>query len=92
MSFEIEYTDEAFSDIEKHKKSGDKKILLKIDKLLNELRENPTTGTGKPEKLKHYKTPTWSRRITDKHRLVYRIEDVKVIVLVLSFWGHYGDK
>ncbi len=92
MSFEIEYTPEAETDIEKHKKSGDKKVLLKINELLDELREHPTEGTGKPEKLKHYKTPTWSRRITGKHRLVYRIEEARVIVLVLSFWGHYGDK
>lgn len=92
MNYSIELTPEAIFDIEKHKKSGDKKILLKIDKLLNELRENPTSGTGKPELLKHYKTPTWSRRITDKHRLIYRIEESKIIVLVLSFWGHYQDK
>ena len=92
MSFEIEFTEIAIADLEKHKKSGDKKILLKIDNLLNELRENPTLGTGKPEKLKHYKIPTWSRRISDKHRLVYRIQDEKVLVLVLSCWGHYDDK
>lgn len=92
MSYEIELTLEAQSDIEKHKKSGDKKVLLKIDKLLNELREHPTTGTGKPEKLKYYQIPTWSRRVTDKHRLVYRIENEKIVVLVLSFWGHYADK
>jgi len=88
MSYELELTDEANSDIEKHKKSGDKKLLIKIDKLFNELRENPTSGTGKPEKLKHYKIVTWSRRISDKHRLVYRIQDEKVIVLILSLWGH----
>lgn len=92
MTYEIVYTDIALSDIKKHKKSGNKKILIKIDRLLDELRQNPTTGTGKPEKLKYYKIPTWSRRITDKHRLVYRIEDKKVCVLVLSFWGHYDDK
>ena len=91
MSYEIELTPEAEIDIEKHKKSGDKKVLLKIDKLFDELRENPTEGTGKPEKLKYYSIPTWSRRITDKHRLVYRVEQNKVIVLVLSIWGHYKD-
>ncbi len=92
MSYDIEYTEEAFEDIQKHKKSGDKKVLNKIDNLLDELREHPTTGTGKPEKLKHYKIETWSRKITDKHRLIYRIEKEKVIVLVLSFWEHYDDK
>lgn len=49
MSFEIELTDEASSDVDKHKKSGDKKVLIKIDKLFDELRTHPTTGTGKPE-------------------------------------------
>lgn len=92
MSYSIELTNEAISDIEKHKKAGDKKVLIKIDKLLTELREHPTTGTGKPEKLKHYETPTWSRRITDKHRLIYRIEDKKIVVIVLAFWGHYDSK
>lgn len=92
MSYSIELTLDAELDIERHKKSGDKKILIKINNLLNELREHPTTGTGKPELLKHYSIPTWSRRITGKHRLIYRIEENKVIVLVLSFWGHYEDK
>ena len=49
MSYSIELTEEAISDIDKLKKSGDKKVLIKINKLLNELREHPTTGTGKPE-------------------------------------------
>ncbi|MFV0566034.1 MAG: Txe/YoeB family addiction module toxin [Flavobacteriaceae bacterium] len=92
MSYEIELTETANSDIEKYKKAGDKKVLVKIDKLLNELREHPTSGTGKPERLKYYNIPTWSRRITDRHRLVYRIQDEKIIVLVLSFWGHYHDR
>lgn len=92
MSYFIELTPEAESDIEKHRKSGDKKVLIKIDKLLNELREHPTMGIGKPEKLKHYHIPTWSRRITDKHRLVYRIQGERIVVLVLSLWGHYTDK
>ena len=92
MNYEIELTDDADADIERHKKSGDKVLLRKIDKLFYELRDNPTEGTGKPEKLKHYKIPTWSRRINDKHRLIYRIESEKVIVLVLSLWGHYDDK
>jgi toxin YoeB len=92
MNYSIEITIDAEKDIEKLKKSGDKKVLVKIDKLLDELRSHPTTGTGKPEQLKHYQIPTWSRRISDKHRLIYRIQEEKVIVLILSFWGHYGNK
>lgn len=85
MSYAIEVTPEAEQDIERHKKAGDRKVLVKIDKLLDELREHPSFGTGKPEKLKYYHTPTWSRRITGKHRLVYRIQEETVIVLILSF-------
>jgi toxin YoeB len=92
MTYEIELTLDAISDIERHKKSGDKKVLIKIDKLLNELREHPTFGTGKPEKLKNYEIETWLRRISDKHRLIYRIEEGKVVVIIFSFWGHYNDK
>ena len=55
-------------DIEKHKKTGDKSILLKINKLLNELRQHPKTGTGKPEILKHGFHGLYSRRINKKHR------------------------
>ncbi|WP_390936059.1 Txe/YoeB family addiction module toxin [Parapedobacter soli] len=84
MSYAIEVTPEAEQDIERHKKAGDRKVLVKIDKLLDELREHPSFGTGKPEKLKYYHTPTWSRRITGKHRLVYRIQEETVIVLILS--------
>ena len=84
MTYSIELTFDAELDIEKFKKSG--------DKLLNELREHPTKGTGKPEQLKYYDIPTWSRRINDKHRLIYRIQEDKIIVLVFSFWGHYGNK
>lgn len=58
MNYSIEITIDAEKDIEKLKKSGDKKVLVKIDKLLDELRSHPTTGTGKPEQLKHYEIPT----------------------------------
>ena len=92
MSYDIQYTGEAEKDFERHRKSGNKKLLQKIDALLNELREHPRTGTGKPEQLKHYEVPTWSRRISREHRLVYRIQNEVVIVLVLSAYGHYDDK
>lgn len=53
MSYTIELTVDSIKDIEKFKKSGDKKVLIKIDKLLDELREHSKTGTGKPEQLKY---------------------------------------
>ena len=71
MIYSIELTFDAQQDIESYKTSGYKKILIKMDKLQKELREHPTFGTGKPEQLKFYEMPTWSRIINDKHRLVY---------------------
>ena len=63
--------------------------LGKLAKLLDELKEHPRSGTGQCEQLKHYKEETWSRRITREHRLVYRIYDAIVEVLVISAFGHY---
>lgn len=92
MMFEIDYTFEALEDIEKLKKTGNKVILKKLFSLIQELKQHPETGTGKPERLKHYQQNTWSRRIDRKHRLVYLIDGTKIIVTILGAYGHYGDK
>ncbi len=92
MRYTLEFTETALADIEKHKKSGDKAVLKKIEKLLNELIEHPTTGTGKPEMLKENLAGLYSRRINKKHRLVYSIDDQIITVYVLSAWSHYKHK
>ena len=92
MSYTLEFTETALADIEKHKKSGDKAVLKKTEKLLNELMEHPTTGTGQPEMLKHNLAGLYSRRINKKHRLVYSIDEQIITVHVLSAWFHYGDR
>ena len=92
MIYRLRFTTNALKDIQQHKKSGDKKLLQKIEVLLNELREHPRTGTGQPEKLKHDLEGLYSRRINRKHRLVYEIEDEIITVIVLSAYSHYGDK
>jgi len=92
VSYRLDFSKTALEDIEKHKKSGDKPTLRKIEKLLNELMEHPKTGTGQPEMLKHELAGLYSRRINKKHRLVYSIKDQIVTVYVLSTWSHYGDK
>ena len=92
MSYTLDFSKTALKDIEKHKKSGDKATLKKIEKLLNELMEHPTTGTGQPEMLKHDLAGLHSRRINQKHRLVYSINELVITVYVLSAWSHYGDK
>ena len=92
MKYSLELSKTALEDIKKHKKTGDKPTLRKIQKLLNELMEHPTIGTGQPELLKHDLAGLYSRRINRKHRLVYSINEQIVTVHVLSAWSHYGDK
>jgi toxin YoeB len=92
MSYVLNFSKTALKDIEKHRKSGNKVTLKKIEKLLNELIEHPMTGTGQPEILKHDLAGLYSRRINQKHRLVYSINEQIVTIYVLSAWSHYGDK
>ena len=92
MSYVLKFTKVALADIKKHKKARDKAVLKKIAKLLEELKENPTDGTGRVELMKYGLSGKFSRRINHKHRLVYSIEDEIVTVHVLSLWEHYDDK
>lgn len=71
MEFKLSLSEEALSDIERHKKSGNKLILRKLERILNELVSTPFNGTGKPEPLKYHLPNYWSRRLKDKHRLEY---------------------
>lgn len=64
----------------------------KAIKLLNEIAIHPKTGTRHPEPLKGEPNDRWSRKITKKHRLVYRIFEEEVHVYILSSYGHYEDK
>ena len=92
MSYTLAFTKTALRDIERHRKSGDISILKKIEKLLNEMKEHPTSGTGQPEMLRYNLAGLYSRRINKKHRLVYSIDEEVVTVHILSAWSHYGDK
>ncbi|MFP5082113.1 Txe/YoeB family addiction module toxin [Pedobacter sp. JCM 36344] len=73
-------------------RSGNKADIKKVETIFAELEVHPTTGTGKPEQLKYELSGFWSRRINQKDRLIYRINDLEVVVTVLSAKGHYGDK
>jgi toxin YoeB len=92
MSYRVIHSPKAETHWTKHIKSGDKATMKKIVRLLEELEKHSRSGTGKPEHLKYKEMETWSRRINDKHRMVYEIDDDIVTIDVLSFWGHYGDK
>lgn len=90
--FRVEIKIEAQKDLKKHFKSGNKATIKKIEVILKELENHPESGTGQPEQLKHELVGKWSRRINQKDRMVYSINDNTVTVEVLSAMGHYSDK
>lgn len=92
MIYELVLSDEAQAHLIEWKKSGQKKTLKKILNLFEELKEHPTTGTGHVEQLKGNLSGLWSREINKGERMIYNIEDYRVIVNVISLKGHYGDK
>lgn len=61
----------------------------KIILLIENIKQSPFKGLGKPEPLKHEIPTCWSRRINKKDRLVYRIH--KRDIHIISILGHYND-
>lgn len=67
--------------------STDQKVLHRINSLIKDIQRTPFEGVGKPEPLKHALSGYWSRRITDEHRIVYKIERDSLLIAQLRF--HY---
>ena len=67
--------------------SQDRKILKRINALINDVDRNGNEGIGKPEPLRHALTGAWSRRITEEHRLVYLVDGGDLVVLQARY--HY---
>lgn len=89
----LTYSKSFFEHLQKHEKSGKKKILQKIDAFLDEIENHPTTGTGQVEQLKGFgERSVWSRRIDQKHRLTYEVFEDEKVVKILTSYGHYDDK
>ena len=83
---EILFEKDALADFTEWERKN-KRIFDRILELLNDARENPFKGIGKPEPLKYQLTGCWSRRITKEHRLVYQVTDTAIIVIACKF--HY---
>jgi toxin YoeB len=65
----------------------DKKMVKRINNLINAITRNPFDGIGNPEPLKHNWSGFWSRRIDHEHRLVYQVNDDHIIILQCRY--HY---
>jgi toxin YoeB len=82
----LTFSDEAWEDYQ-HWQKQDRRVLERINKLIKEVQRDPFVGVGKPEPLKHALSGFWSRRITDEHRMVYRVEGDHLQIAQLRF--HY---
>ncbi len=67
--------------------TNDKKMLRKINELIKDIRKTPFEGKGKPEPLKYDLSGFWSRRIDREHRLVYQVEEKKILIYSCRY--HY---
>ena len=65
----------------------DKKLFERIRRLIIETTKTPFDGIGKPEPLKNELKGYWSRRLTDEHRLVYKVTDEQIIIVSCRY--HY---
>ncbi|MDR1134848.1 MAG: Txe/YoeB family addiction module toxin [Clostridiales Family XIII bacterium] len=70
--------------------SYDKRIMKRVLQLLKDIERNAYDGIGKPERLTGDLSAYWSRRIDDKHRLVYRIDGDTIRIVQCG--SHYQDK
>ncbi len=65
----------------------DKKLLKRVNSIIQDIQRSPFEGIGKPEPLKHALSGYWSRRINDEHRIVYKVEDDSLLIAQLRH--HY---
>jgi toxin YoeB len=84
----VAFEPEAFEDLGEWA-TEDKKNFKKILALIKDIQREPFSGIGKPEALKYELQGYWSRRITDEHRLVYKVEEDLLIILSCKY--HYDQ-
>jgi toxin YoeB len=82
----IGFEDSAFVEYLQWKEE-DEKIFDKINTLIKEISRNPFRGIGKPEPLKGDWSGHWSRRITQEHRLIYKVSSDHIVIA--SCRNHY---
>ena len=81
------FTDNAWNDY-LYWQQTDKQMVKRINKLIKSIeRDGFSQGIGKPEPLKHDLRSYWSRRINDEHRIIYKIDDEKLVIT--SCKDHY---
>jgi len=74
----------AYEELQKNDKRMHKNLCAILKEML---RGDPATGLGKPEALRHHLTGFWSRRLSQKDRLIYKFDDTHVHIFAIG--GHY---
>lgn len=69
-------------------KTEDRRTLKRINLLIQDISRNGNEGIGKPEALKPGLSGYWSRRITDEHRIVYKVLGEEIRIAACRY--HYG--
>jgi toxin YoeB len=84
---DVAYNKKAKEEILFWRDSGNKKIQGKISDLIEEIKNTPFEGIGKPEPLKYNLTGKWYKRINSEHRLIYTFE--RNTIYIYSLKEHY---
>lgn len=79
--YSLNISDKAKKELALLYKSGDKALNKRIETIFEDLAENPYSGTGNPEQLKHELSGLWSRRLDKKHRLIYQVVEEQLLFL-----------
>ena len=79
--------DQHFVDDLRHWIANDRKTALRLLDLVEAVTRDPFVGIGKPEPLKYIRAGAWSRRLTEEHRLVYRVTVERIDFLQARY--HY---
>lgn len=88
MSRHLCFTDKAWDECV-YWQTQDRKTLKRINTLIEATKRDPFAGIGKPEALLGDMSGFWSRRIDERHRLVYAVDEEALTILACRY--HYGE-
>ena len=87
---ELFESEQAKHDKAKIKRNYPKSVQTRLVRMIKEMLVTPYEGIGKPEILKYELSGRWSRRLTDKERVVYYVEDDSINII--RYLSHYDQK
>ncbi|MGW4379322.1 Txe/YoeB family addiction module toxin [Kitasatospora sp. NPDC004531] len=85
----VQFTEQGWADYLSWQ-TDDRRLLKRINLLIDDIRRNGNEGIGKPEPLRHELAGAWSRRIDQEHRLVYILDEQAETLCVIACRYHYG--